>query len=112
MLIFLLSAAVQVNDPDPTPWILIYLMSAGIAAAAFLRHANQIVIAFGLLACLAAAVPLLASLAAAEASSFTNAGMANLRDEQAREALGLLIAAGWMVSLLAFISPGEGRSRR
>lgn len=111
-LVFVVSAAVQVNDPDALPWILVYMIAAGIAAASASGHRNPIVIAFGLLACLAPALPLLPSLAAAEVSSFTNIGMANLRDEQARESLGLLIAAVWMGYLLAFTLRGEERSRR
>lgn len=111
-LVFLLSAAVQVNDSDSLPWIIIYMLAAGIAAASAAGRRNPIVIAFGLLACLAPALPLLPSLAVAEVASFTNIGMANLEDEQAREALGLLMVAGWTGSLLALTLRDEERSRR
>lgn len=99
-LIFSLSAAVQWNDPDPLPWMIAYGVCAGTAYAAARGRSSPILSAFAFLVAVFPTLPLLPSLLSAEASSFTSVGMDNLRDEEAREALGLLIAGAWMLVLL------------
>lgn len=107
-LVFVLSAGVQWNDPDPLPWMVAYGLCAGVALAAAAGYRNAVAAAFALLVAVLPTIPLLPSLIDAEASSFTSVGMNNLRDEEAREALGLLIAGVWMLILALRRSPPSG----
>lgn len=101
-LLFLFSAAVQYNDPDPARWMAIYLAAAvasGLEVAGRLRWP---------LAALVAAVAAVwaATLAPGVvgqvdfAHAFRSMGMSgDPREEEAREMTGLLIAAGWCAAL-------------
>ncbi len=109
--LFLLSALVQLNDPDPLRWIALYL-SAGLLAVGAARGQFWLwPSTFATLIYLAAAMPLLPSLRAADLGAFTSFGMSSLRDEEAREALGMLICASFG-SGLALRAAGQKRARR
>ena len=93
--IFLLSAAVQWNDPDPLVWITGYLVAAGLSLAAcsgripVLPNALAAVV-FGLwFLSLAGTIP------GAPSEAFTSFEMRAPAHEQPREAVGLLICAVW-----------------
>ncbi len=50
-IIFLLSAYVQFNDPDPWLWVAIYGLVAGISAAAIFKKYNMIIVYIGIVIC-------------------------------------------------------------
>ncbi len=93
--IFLLSAAVQWNDPDPLVWIAGYLVAAGLSLAAFFGRIpilpNAVAaIVFGLwFLSLAGTIP------GAPSEAFTSFEMRAPGHEEPREAVGLLICAAW-----------------
>lgn len=101
--VFLLAVAVQYNDPDPLRWMAIY----GAAAVASLLAARGRLprwlpavvgaIALGWAATLAPRVV----GQVGPRDLFREVGMATLAIEEAREMLGLLIVALWMLVLLA-----------
>lgn len=82
--VFLASAAVQLNDPDPLRWIAAYGLAAALCGAAVARRrVRALAGALGLVA-LAACVGVLRAWAA---------GGGPLTDELGREAGGLLLIA-------------------
>ncbi|HEU4427223.1 MAG TPA: transmembrane 220 family protein [Myxococcota bacterium] len=93
--LFVVSAALQWNDPDPAYWIAIYGVAALLAARA---AQGQLPIApnvaalavFALLALRA-----LPNLLGARAEAFTHWKMTAASDELAREAGGLALCAAW-----------------
>jgi len=50
-IIFLLSAYVQLNDPDPWLWVAIYGLVAGVSAAAIFKKYNIILVYIGIAIC-------------------------------------------------------------
>ena len=101
LLMFLFSAAVQLNDPDPLTWIGIYCAAATVCALEIRRRLPVwvpvaiAVIAFvwaGSLYFRARDVPISSLFAAWE--------MQNLRIEEAREMYGLAIVAVWMIMIV------------
>ncbi len=102
-LLFLLAVAVQYNDPDPLEWMAIY----GAAALACLlavrgRLSRWLPAVIGVIALGWAAT--LAPRVVGQVGPgdlFREVGMATLAIEEAREMLGLLIVAGWMLVLLS-----------
>ena len=100
--LFVFAAVVQVNDPDPLPWICVYLAAAGVCARAASRGVSPLLattfvgvaaLVWGLMT--AAAVPSLATYS----SMFDAWEMRSVSVEQAREASGLLLVAAWMAGL-------------
>lgn len=93
--VFLLSAAVQWNDPDPFVWIAGYLVAAGLSLAACLGRIPVLpnavaAIGFGLwFLSLAGTIP------GAPSEAFTSFEMRDTGHEEPREAVGLLICAIW-----------------
>ena len=99
-LLFAFAAAVQVNDPDPARWIAIYAVAGAVSLIAgrggLLRAAVPGAVA---------AVSMLWALAIIGggppardyARMFDAWEMRSIPVEQAREAAGLLLVAGWMV---------------
>ena len=99
--LFLISAAVQLNDPDPVGWTAIY----GSAAAACLvrrssRHAWLLAGLVGLAALIWAATltPVLAEFRPGDLFRSMKAETPSI--EKSRELLGLLIVFAWMVVLI------------
>lgn len=99
--IFLLSAAVQWNDPDPLLWIAGYLIAAALSAAAFV---GRIPVVPNVCAAVVFALwflSLAGSLPDAPSEAFTSFEMVAPDHERPREAVGLLICAAW-TSFLAW----------
>lgn len=98
---FVVSVIVQVNDPDPLPWVLIYGLAAGACLLALLRRGHWALPALvalgagGWAASIAprviGRVPFLDMFGAFE--------MESLAVEESREMYGLLIIAVWMAAL-------------
>jgi hypothetical protein len=93
--LFLVSAAVQWNDPDPLYWIAIYGAAAILAARAAQGQLPLVPNAVALLAFAALAARALPDLLAAREQAFTHWHMLSASDEVAREAGGLTICALW-----------------
>jgi hypothetical protein len=95
--LFLLSAAVQLNDPDPWLWIPLYGVAAalaGLGAAGRLPlapNAAALALFVGLFALWAPSLP------AARREAFAHWRMRSAGDEEAREAGGLALCALWSV---------------
>lgn len=100
LLMFVLSAAVQFNDPDPLAWICIYV-AAAVACGLEIRGKTQL--------WLPASVAIIALLWAASlytrasdvpiASLFAEWEMRDINVEEAREMYGLSIVAVWMIAI-------------
>jgi hypothetical protein len=98
LLMFIFSAVVQFNDPDPVRWVLIYLAAAVVCVLAFLRRERWWSVAilgvFALVWGIALApgvvgrVPFLEMFSAWE--------MKDIGVEESREMYGLYIIAAWM----------------
>jgi hypothetical protein len=103
---FLLAALVQYNDPDPWVWITVYLVALGCALA---FHRDRLHPAFGLAVALLALawaltlIPTVVNHPPALSDVFGDVKMYGPGVEEAREAGGLLLIAGWIgaVSLIA-----------
>lgn len=98
-LLFAVFAALQLNDPDPWGWALIYTAAAVICAVyAVARRPPPRALALGL-----AALAVGWSLALLPDATFghiaQDMAMTNPGVEEGREAIGLWIMAGWMVAL-------------
>lgn len=93
--LFLLAVAVQWNDPDPLVWMAGYGVAAGLSAAAARGRlpvlANALA-ALGFTLWFAALAP---ALRGAPSEAFTSFHMRAASHEEPREAIGLLLCAGW-----------------
>ncbi|MGI8784119.1 MAG: transmembrane 220 family protein [Acidobacteriota bacterium] len=97
---FLLSAAVQYNDPDPIGWGLIYGAAALACMAALAGRLHWIVPAVIAAAALVWALTILPRVTLQSLGGmFESIDMISYGVEEAREAVGLLIVAGWMTVL-------------
>jgi hypothetical protein len=104
LLMFLFSAAVQFNDPDPLRWIGIYGAAAAVSGLEIRRRAP---------AWAPAAVALIALVWAASlyyrahdvpiSSMFAEWEMRDLRVEEAREMYGLTIVGVWMIVIVSVV---------
>jgi hypothetical protein len=98
---FTMSVIVQVNDPDPLPWILVYGAAAVAAAAALARRLTWWLPA----AVAAAALTWAASIAPRVIGTvpfldmFGAFEMKSTGIEESREMYGLLLIAAWMTVL-------------
>lgn len=98
LVLFLFSAVVQVNDPDPVTWIAIYSAAAVVCGMELRRKTPPWPpIALSIIAVLWA-LSLYAGIRDVPiASLFAEWEMRDLRVEEARETYGLTIVAGWML---------------
>jgi hypothetical protein len=101
LLMFLFSAVVQLNDPDPLPWMAIYIAAAFVCGLETRRRTPlwaPVVVAVialawsGYIATRARDVPITALFAEWE--------MRNIRVEEAREMYGLAIVGIWMLVII------------
>lgn len=97
--LFLFAAAVQLNDPDPVRWIVIYLAAAAASFAVSLPASGILAALVGIVAlCWAIVIGwqlgTLPSLA-----ETTDWGMAGMGVEEVREMVGLLLVIFWMAVL-------------
>ena len=102
LLMFLFSAAVQLNDPDPLAWIGIYAVAAVVCGLEIRRRAPvwaPVAIAFialfwaGSLYYRVNEVPI--------SSLFAEWEMRDVRIEEAREMYGLTIVGIWMIVIIS-----------
>lgn len=100
--LFVLSAAVQLNDPDPVRWIAIYLGAAILSFAAVGMPVRPVLPALhGSIALVWAAALLPSALETSFAKMFEGVRMMSPAVEEGREELGLAIVAVWMATLAA-----------
>ena len=112
-LVFLAFTAVQVNDPDALPWLVIYGGTSLLSLQSAVQRIHPIIGSYWLLVCLLSTLPQLQALGASDPSTFTKFSMVNLQEEQAREVLGLLLATSWTAALCCRLENGEAdRTRR
>ncbi len=96
-LLFLFGAAVQWNDPDPLRWMAAYAAAAAVSASAALGRlqlAPTAIVLAVLTGWLALWSPALADSSLDAMQSFGMSGAA--REEEVREAWGLLLLVFWM----------------
>jgi hypothetical protein len=86
---------VQWNDPDPLAWILAYLVAAGLSLGAALGRLSVLPAASAAAIFFFWFLTLAPSLVGAEPGAFTSFQMQASSHEEPREAIGLLLAAGW-----------------
>jgi hypothetical protein len=98
LLMFLFSAAVQYNDPDPLGWIAIYLAAAAVCALEIRRRTPRWLPGAVLLVALVWAATLFSRAHNVPINAlFAEWEMHDLRVEEAREMYGLAIVAAWML---------------
>jgi len=98
LLMFLFSAAVQFNDPDPLRWIGIYSASAVVCGLEIRRRASPLAaLAVALIALVWAGSLYYRAHEVPIGSLFAEWEMRDLRVEEAREMYGLTIVAVWML---------------
>jgi hypothetical protein len=106
-LLFLVAVAVQWNDPDPVAWMLGYGVAASLSLAACF---GRFPVLPNLVAALAFTIwfcTLAGTLPSAPLVAFTSFKMTAASHEEPREAIGLLLAAGW-----TFVLARRGLRRR
>jgi len=106
--LFLVSASLQLNDPDPARWIAGYLAAAGLSLAACFGRIPVLPNAVAALVFGAWFATLAGTLPNAPSAAFTSFHMQAASHEEPREAVGLLIAAGWTAAL-AVVGARRGR---
>jgi hypothetical protein len=98
--LFLGFAALQINDPDPHIWITVYVLAALISFAAAAGKGTPAIPALVALGTLGWAAPLLPQVVSVTIPElFGSFTMKTASIEESREALGLLIVAGWTATL-------------
>jgi len=99
--LFIFSAAVQYNDPDPWVWMPVYLAAAGICAWEMKRRTPWmtpvILVALTVIWAGTIAPRVLGKVGFLE--MFSAWEMKNIGIEEEREMYGLLIVAGWMTCI-------------
>ena len=97
--VFVLSAAVQRNDPDPWGWIAIYGLAAVLSADAIFGRSSKWLNAAALALYVGLAAWWIPTLFDARPEAFTSFEMKEASDEAPREAGGLLLCAAWSAYL-------------
>lgn len=99
LLVFLLSMAVQYNDPDPLRWMLIYGVCAGFSVMAIrgVIHWLSLPVTLGYLGGVFYWMP--GGPLENPMNLLTDVKMASLGVEEWREDGGLMICAAWMLTL-------------
>ncbi|MEZ4292051.1 MAG: transmembrane 220 family protein [Myxococcota bacterium] len=109
LVVFLVAAAVQTNDPDPTPWIAAYLVAACVAASGLLARARCVPCLFAALGFGLAFARFAPTLAGAPAAAFASFEMQATEHEEPREAMGLALAATYCLGLGLYARRRAGR---
>ena len=99
VLLVLVAAALQWNDPDPLVWMAGYLTAAALSLAACLGRLPVVPNALAAMAFGVWFLSLAGTLPGAPASAFTSFHMREARHEEPREAVGLALCALWTSSL-------------
>ena len=101
-LLFVFSALLQLNDPDPVMWVVLYGLVAGVSgrvAAGRSLGVGSVALFALLVVVFAIWAPSLRHLSGSALQSFRMSGA--VEDEEVREAIGLGLAAAWTGVLLA-----------
>ena len=93
--VFVVSAAVQYNDPDPLMWIVLYGVAAALAGAAAVGRVPLVPNAIAAAVFIVLTLWWLPSLSGARSQAFTEFKMVDQSDEEPRETVGLAVCAGW-----------------
>jgi hypothetical protein len=102
LLMFLFSAAVQFNDPDPLGWIGIYGAAAAVCGLEIRRrHSAWAAAAVGLIALVWAGSLYYRAREVPISLLFAEWEMRDLHVEEAREMYGLMIVAVWMIVIVS-----------
>lgn len=102
LLLFLFSAAVQVNDPDPLLWMAIYVAAAVVCGLEIRRRSPVWVpLALALVAVSWAGTLYVRAHDVPIGALFAEWEMRDLRVEEAREMYGLTIVGAWMLLIAA-----------
>lgn len=100
LLMFLFSAAVQFNDPDPLAWMAIYGTAAVVCGLELRRRTPVWVpVAVALVALVWAGTLLSRARDVAISSLFAEWEMRDAGVEEAREMYGLMIVSVWMITI-------------
>ena len=103
LLMFLLSAVVQLNDPDPLPWMAIYVAAAAMCGSEIRRRGPVWApVAVALIALVWAGSIYYRASEVPIGSLFAEWEMRDARVEEAREMYGLTIVAVWMIIIASF----------
>src|SRR5687767_3452601 len=112
LLMFLFSAAVQFNDPDPAVWIGIYGVAAAVCVLEIRRRTPVwMPVTVALLAVGWAATLYYGARDVPVMSLFAEWEMRDVRVEEAREMYGLAIVAAWM-AVIATVKWTREKTRR
>jgi hypothetical protein len=98
--LFCVFVAVQLNDPDPEVWVLLYAASAVLSLLAGLDRLPVWPIAGMLVVYLGGILWLAPSFVDTSLDAFGSIGMSSEREELVRELWGLVICAVWCGALL------------
>lgn len=97
---FVFAALVQLNDPDPVRWVVLYAIAAGLSGwAAFRPLRPWLPAVYGAVAVAWALTLLPAAVEHSFSELFQSWQMMSAGMEEGREELGLLVVGGWMVFL-------------
>ena len=109
LLLFLFSAVVQLNDPDPLVWIAVYVAAAAVCGLEVRRRTPAWApLALALVAILWAGTLYLRAHDVPISALFAEWEMRDIRVEEAREMYGLTIVGAWML-LVAAVGWARGR---
>jgi hypothetical protein len=101
LVIYLLSATVQYNDPDALPWIAVYLIAAGMCVLQYRRKHQRLLPRALLVLCVVWMGSLLPDVVGQTSFSeiFASISMRTRAVEEAREIGGLLLIVIWAGAL-------------
>ena len=100
VIVFLLAAGVQLNDPDPSLWIVLYLSAVALTILHVLRRAPLVVIVILTLVYGAGVAYLSHRFPDTSLQAFKSVGMSSIVEEEVRELWGLVILTGWSLIML------------
>jgi hypothetical protein len=98
--VFVLSVVVQLNDPDPLRWVVIYGIAAALSGLAMI---GRFLFWPSAIACViygAGIVLLWDAAASTTMQALSSIGMKDLEEEHVREFWGLALCLGWSIVLL------------
>jgi hypothetical protein len=102
LLMFLFSAVVQFNDPDPVAWMAVYLAAAAVCLVEIRRKTPRwLPMALGVIALVWSGSIAYRVRDVPISALFAEWEMRNLRVEEAREMYGLAIVGVWMLTIVA-----------
>ncbi len=94
VVMFLLFAGWQLNDPDPVLWVTIYLVAAYVSFRAYQGKFNQELLLVLAVSAATAATNSFLQITAWEGMGLEDLSMKTMNQELAREAFGLVICLG------------------